>query len=88
MNLSDYDYQFLQDAIAMYPPETRGTTKLFVVNTQTGGIVIDQYENLDKYLTDQDVLVRNITKVFHARMFGMAINKTGQSGRQVEVFFT
>ena len=88
MNLSDYDYQFSQDAIAMYPPDKRGTTKLFVVNTQTGEIMIDQYENLDKYLTAQDVLVRNITKVFHARLFGMAINKTGQSGKQVEVFFT
>ncbi|PJA15407.1 tRNA preQ1(34) S-adenosylmethionine ribosyltransferase-isomerase QueA [Candidatus Dojkabacteria bacterium CG_4_10_14_0_2_um_filter_Dojkabacteria_WS6_41_15] len=88
MNLSDYDYQFPQDAIAMYPPEKRGTTKLFVVNTQTGEIEIDQYENLDKHLTAQDVLVRNITKVFHARLFGMAINKTGQSGKQVEVFFT
>lgn len=72
----------------MFPPEKRGSTKLFVIYTQTGEIVIDQYENLDKYLTKNDVLVRNKTKVFHARLFGNLVSKDGRRGKQIEVFLT
>lgn len=88
MTLSDYDYQFPESSIALFPPEKRGTSKLFVIYTQTGEIVIDQYENLDKYLTSNDVLVRNTTKVFHARLFGNLVTTKGLRGKRIEVFIT
>lgn len=88
MKLSDYDYKFPESAIALHPPQERGTSKLFTIFTQTGEIVIDQYENLDKYLTSNDVLIRNKTKVFHARLFGNLVSKDGRRGKQIEVFLT
>ena len=88
MNISEYDYNFPQEAIALQPPNERGESKLFIVNTQTGEIGINKYENLDKYLTPQDILVRNITKVFHARLFGKIIKRGGYESSVIEVFIT
>lgn len=88
MNVSEYDYRFPESAIAIRPPEVRGMSKLFVVFTQTGEIMIDQYDRLDKYLTEKDVLVRNITKVFHARLFGNPITHSGEKLTPIEIFLT
>lgn len=88
MNISEYEYEYPESAIALHPPEKRGTSKLFIVNTRTGEIQIDSYENLDKYVTDQDILVRNVTKVFHARLFGRPVATFGKSSDYIEVFLT
>ncbi len=88
MNISEYDFQFPDSAIALHPPEIRGSSKLFIVDTSTGKITIDTYENLDKYVTSNDILVRNITKVFHARLFGRAVTTFGKSSEPLEIFIT
>jgi S-adenosylmethionine:tRNA ribosyltransferase-isomerase len=72
----------------MHPPKKRGQTKLFVVYTQTGEIEITTYDNLDQYLNESDVLVRNITKVFHARLEGVPVLKDGSRLAATEVFIT
>ena len=86
MNVSEYDYIYPESAIALKPPEIRGTSKLFIVYSQTGTIVQDIYENLDKYLVESDVLVRNQTKVFHARLFGEKYSVDNEQPGEVEVF--
>lgn len=88
MHISEYDYNFPQESIALHPPKERGASKLFIVHTETGVIEIDKYENLDKYLTPQDLLVRNVTKVFHARLFGKIIKRGGYEGGEIEIFIT
>lgn len=86
MNITEYDYAFPEEAIALHPPAIRGESKLFVVFTQTGEIVEDLYKNLNNYLGKGDVLVRNITKVFHARLFGTPITREGKQLQTIEVF--
>ncbi|WKZ30254.1 MAG: tRNA preQ1(34) S-adenosylmethionine ribosyltransferase-isomerase QueA [Candidatus Dojkabacteria bacterium] len=69
MKLSDFDYKYPEDAIAIRPPKVRGTSKLFVVYTQTGEIDILKYKDLPKVLTGGDILIRNVTKVINSRIF-------------------
>lgn len=88
MNIGQYDYEYPESAIALHPPKVRGQSKLFVVDTHTGGIVVDLYEHLDRYLFPTDTLVRNITRVFHARLFATAHFGDGSTVSHVEVFIT
>ncbi|MCC7304569.1 tRNA preQ1(34) S-adenosylmethionine ribosyltransferase-isomerase QueA [bacterium] len=88
MNISEYDYIYPESAVALHPPEVRGESKLFVVDTQSGYLQADIYENLDKYVTAEDVLVRNVTKVFHARLFGRIVGIFGKDSDKIEIFIT
>ncbi len=86
MNVSEYDYEYPESAIALHPPTVRGESKLFVVLTQTGEIIEDRYNRLSEYLGSGDVLVRNITKVFHARLHGIPVTNSGEKLPEIEVF--
>ena len=69
MLVSDYDYELPEERIAKYPPKERGTSRLLVLNRQTGEIVDSYYRNLDKFLNPGDVLVLNDTRVMQSRLF-------------------
>jgi S-adenosylmethionine:tRNA ribosyltransferase-isomerase len=68
MKLSDFDYKFPKDNIAVYPPEVRGNSRLMVLNRETGAIEHRKYFDIFEYLDDGDVLVLNNTKVIKARL--------------------
>ncbi|RTK95037.1 tRNA preQ1(34) S-adenosylmethionine ribosyltransferase-isomerase QueA [Candidatus Saccharibacteria bacterium] len=68
MQLSDYDYDLPESAIAIHPPKERGSSRLLVLDKQTGSIVDDVYKNLSQQLQSGDVLVLNNTKVLPARL--------------------
>jgi S-adenosylmethionine:tRNA ribosyltransferase-isomerase len=68
MKLSDFDYDLPETAIAIRPPEQRGSTRLQVLDKQTGAITDSKYSQLDNYLEPGDVLVINNTKVIKARL--------------------
>lgn len=68
MHISNYDYQFPEEATALFPPKVRGESKLFVVYTQTGKIEITTYSKLAQYLGAGDLVVRNTSKVLKARL--------------------
>ncbi len=88
MHISEYNYEFPQEAIAMFPPEERGSTKLFVVDTQKATIAISRYDELDQFFDTNWHLVRNVTKVFHARLFGVPQYSDGSARETVEIFIT
>ena len=69
MLVSDYDYELPEERIAKYPPKERGTSRLLVLNRQTGEIVDSYYRNLDEFLNPGDVLVLNDTRVMQSRLF-------------------
>ena len=69
MLVSDYDYELPEERIAKYPPKERGTSRLLVLNRQTGEIVDSYYCNLDEFLNPGDVLVLNDTRVMQSRLF-------------------
>ncbi len=69
MLVSDYNYDLPEERIAKFPPKVRGTTRLCVLNRETGEISDDYYKNLDKYLNKGDVLILNDTRVMQSRLF-------------------
>lgn len=68
MKISDYDYELPDELIADRPPEQRGTTRLLVLDKNTGSVTHRQYSDLADYLEQGDVLVLNNTKVIKARL--------------------
>ncbi len=82
MDIKDFDYKFPVESIAIYPPSTRGTTKLFVINTSKGTIEVTTYNRLLDYLSQQDLLLRNISQVINSRLKIILPD----SGRTAEVF--
>jgi S-adenosylmethionine:tRNA ribosyltransferase-isomerase len=77
MRVSDFNYNLPKQQIAQFPPAVRGTTRLLVLNRQTGKIEHRHYSDLIDYLEPGDVVVLNNTKVIKARL--LAKNKQGQT---------
>ncbi len=82
MNLDDFDFSLPRKFIAQYPPEERGTSKLLVLDRETGEIEHRMFAEIVDYFSPNDVLCINNSKVIPARLFG---NKESTKGR-VEVF--
>lgn len=68
MQLSDFHYDIPDELIAATPPAVRGTSRLLVLDRQTGTITDRHYPDVVDYLQASDVLVINDTKVIKARL--------------------
>ena len=75
MKLSDYNYDLPNELIADVPAKLRGTSRLLVLNRETGAIVDAKYSDIADFLEAGDVLVLNDTKVIKARL--KAIKENG-----------
>jgi S-adenosylmethionine:tRNA ribosyltransferase-isomerase len=82
MKLSEFNYSFPQELIALYPSENRDEARLMVINRKTGQIEHKIFKNIVDYLEEGDILIYNDTKVFPARLYG---NKE-KTGAKIEVF--
>ena len=69
MLVSDYTYELPKERIAKFPPKVRGTTRLCVLNRETGEITDSYYRNLDEFLNPGDVIILNDTRVMQSRIF-------------------
>lgn len=69
MLVSDYTYDLPEERIAKFPPKVRGTTRLCVLNRETGETVDSYYKNLDEFLNPGDVIILNDTRVMQSRLF-------------------
>ena len=69
MLVSDFNYDLPEERIAKFPPEERGSTRLLVLNRQTGAVQDSYYKNLDELLNPGDVLILNDTRVMQSRLF-------------------
>ena len=76
MRVSDFTYDLPEDLIAQHPPKVRGTSRLLVLDKQTGKINHKQYSDFADYVQRGDVVVLNDTKVIKARL--IAKNIKGQ----------
>jgi S-adenosylmethionine:tRNA ribosyltransferase-isomerase len=77
LQLSQFDYQLPERAIAHTPVEPRDSSKLLVLDRNSGEIIHSHYYDLWKFLKAGDVLVRNNSKVINARLKG--VKSTGGS---------
>ncbi|MBW7866780.1 MAG: tRNA preQ1(34) S-adenosylmethionine ribosyltransferase-isomerase QueA [Brumimicrobium sp.] len=82
MKLSEFDFNLPEELIAKYPSENRDECRLLVVDRKTGKIEHKLFKDLIDYFEEGDVMIRNNTKVFPARLYG---NKE-KTGAKIEVF--
>jgi len=81
LRVDDFDYYLPKSAIAQNPITPRDHAKLMVIHRDTQTIEHRIFYNITDYLTPDDLLVVNETKVIRARLIG---HKT--TGAKVEVF--
>ena len=81
MNVKDYDYDLPEELIAQDPLEDRSSSRLMVLDRQTGEVEHKHFTDILEYLHPGDCLVINNTKVIPARLFG----KKADTGATIEI---
>lgn len=74
MKLNEYDFYLPEELIAQTPLEKRDQSRLMVLGRKDGSIKHQKFFQVIDYLNKGDVLVRNITKVIPARLFGIKVD--------------
>ena len=69
MDLSSFVFDLPNDLIATRPSKPRGSSNLLVVNRKSEKIDITKFENITNYITDEDLLIFNDTKVDPVLLF-------------------
>ena len=78
MKTSQFWYPLPQRLIAQHPAERRGTEKMLVLHRDTNVIEHRHIGDFIDYITDNDLLVVNDTKVFPARLVGTWSDTPGE----------
>lgn len=81
MKTSDFYYELPQELIAQDPIENRDSSRLLVLDKQTGEWKHEIFHNILSYLKPGDCLIRNNTKVIPARLYG----EREETGGKVEI---
>lgn len=71
MQLDDFNYDLPDELIAQTPLEKRDSSKLLVLDKNTGDIEHKSFTNILDYMNSGDTLVLNNTKVLPARLIGI-----------------
>lgn len=70
MKTDDFDYYLPEKLIAQTPLLQRDSSKLMILDKETGDIKHETFHNIIDYLDNNDILVLNDTKVMPARLIG------------------
>ncbi|HIV23567.1 MAG TPA: tRNA preQ1(34) S-adenosylmethionine ribosyltransferase-isomerase QueA [Candidatus Merdiplasma excrementigallinarum] len=73
MKTSDFYYELPQELIAQDPLEDRSASRLMTLDKTTGRVGHHVFREIVDFLTPQDCLVLNNTKVIPARLFGSRV---------------
>jgi S-adenosylmethionine:tRNA ribosyltransferase-isomerase len=68
--MSDFDYDLPAELIAQTPLEPRDSSRLLILDRRTGQIEHRVFRDIGCFLTDDDLLVINDSKVLPARLHG------------------
>ncbi|OFX80101.1 MAG: tRNA preQ1(34) S-adenosylmethionine ribosyltransferase-isomerase QueA [Bacteroidetes bacterium GWE2_29_8] len=82
MKLSDFRYYLPPELIATHPSPERENARLMVINRKTQNIEHKTFKDILDYFNDGDLMIRNNTKVFPARLYGTK----EKTGAKIEVF--
>ena len=63
MKLSLFDYDLPEELIAQYPPPSRDESRLMVLDRTSQSITHSQFRLIGEFLSTNDLLVLNDTKV-------------------------
>jgi len=78
MNVKDFDFDLPEELIAQHPLEQRDSSRLMVLDKETGEINHKRFHDIVEYLNEGDTLVLNNTRVMPARLIG---EKEGTHGK-------
>lgn len=81
MNVSEFNFDLPQELIAQDPLEDRSSSRLLVLDKETGEIRHRGFRDLLSFLRAGDCLVINDTKVIPARLYGVK----EETGARIEV---
>lgn len=82
LKTSDYYFDLPKELIAQDPLEDRSSSRLLVINKNTGATADKHFTDICDYLVPGDCLVLNNTKVIPARLLG----QKEDTGANVEIF--
>ncbi|MDD6156513.1 MAG: tRNA preQ1(34) S-adenosylmethionine ribosyltransferase-isomerase QueA [Lachnospiraceae bacterium] len=71
MDVKDFYYELPEELIAQDPLEDRSSSRLMVLNKDTGEVTHKHFTDILSYLRPGDCLVINNTKVIPARLYGV-----------------
>ena len=78
MNVSDFDYDLPESFIAQTPIEPRDSSKLMLLNRQSGEIQHRVFHDVLDQINPGDVLVMNTTRVIPARLHAVKADTGGK----------
>jgi S-adenosylmethionine:tRNA ribosyltransferase-isomerase len=81
MNVADFDYDLPDSFIAQEPVEPRDSSRLMLLNRQTGAIEHHIFREIVDFIDPGDVLVMNTTRVIPARLHAIK----AETGGEVEI---
>lgn len=73
MKRQDFYYELPEELIAQDPLEDRSSSRLLVLNKQSGAVSHHTFREITDYLKEGDCLVINDTKVIPARLIGSKV---------------
>lgn len=82
MKTSDFYYELPEELIAQTPLEKRDESRMLVYNRKTGEIQHKHFFDIVDYLSSEDVLVWNRSRVIPARVYG---HREGKPDEVVEI---
>lgn len=74
MKVEDFDYNLPEELIAQTPLKKRDSSRLLVLDKNTGEIEHKHFKDIINYLNKGDTLVLNDTKVLPARLIGEKVD--------------
>ncbi|NLD26073.1 MAG: tRNA preQ1(34) S-adenosylmethionine ribosyltransferase-isomerase QueA [Acholeplasmataceae bacterium] len=74
MKVEEFDYNLPEELIAQTPLEKRSSSRLLVVDRNTGELSDRHFYDICDYLSENDVLVMNNTKVLPSRIYGTKVD--------------
>jgi S-adenosylmethionine:tRNA ribosyltransferase-isomerase len=81
MLISDFDFRLPEELIAQIPLAERADSRMLVINKEKQSRQDAHFYDLINFLSPEDVLVLNNTRVFPARLFGQS-----ETGAKIEIF--
>ncbi len=70
--LSDYNYELPPELVASRPVEHREESRMLVLHRESGQIEHRFFKNLPEYITSEDLLVLNDSRVLPARLYDVS----------------
>ena len=81
LRTEDFNFELPEELIAQHPLEQRDTSRLLVLDKESGDVKHQQFTDILDYLRAGDVLVVNNTRVIPARLYG--VKKGGTASIEV-----